>query len=58
MENKTINISSSRNNRVILLLPQWISLIISFLTRIWYLLSHDIQLSIYDLNVHLEISQF
>lgn len=58
MENKTITISSSRNNRVILLLPQWISLIISFLTRIWYLLSHDIQLSIYDLNVHLEISQF
>lgn len=58
MENKTITISSSRNNRVILLLPQWISLIISFLTRIWYLLSHDIQLSIHDLNVHLEISQF
>ena len=58
MENKTITISSSRNNRVILLLPQWLSLIISFLTRIWYLLSHDIQLSIYDLNVHLEISQF
>ena len=58
MENKTITISSSRNNREILLLPQWISLIISFLTRIWYLLSHDIQLSIYDLNVHLEISQF